>query len=67
MNANEMQFSVMFQWLTNGLVNLPFEPMVPLDKSLPQGSQVLMICSLHLVHRSVKWLTTHTSGTNRKA
>ena len=66
-SANEMQFTVMFQWLTNGLVDLPFVLMVPMDKSLPQGSQVLMICSLHLVHQSVKQLTIRTNGTNRKA
>ena len=56
-SANEMQISVMFQWLTNALVTLPFVPMVPINKSFLQGSQVLMICGLHLVHQSVKELT----------
>ena len=35
--------------------------------SLPQGSQVLMICSLHLVNQLVKQLTIRTNGANRKA
>jgi len=41
--------------------------MAPIDKSLSQGSQVLMGCSLQMVDQSTEELSIRTNGTNRKA
>ena len=56
-----------FQWLTNQLATFPFVPMVPIDHSFSHGLQVLMRCSLQMVHRSTEDLTIRSNGTNRKA
>ena len=41
--------------------------MVPFDKLLSHGSQVLMQCSLQMVYQSTEKLTIRANGTNRKA